>query len=43
MFNKSCQWLDSNPGPVISEVTAMPTAPHHCPYLDNIVIMLGKA
>ena len=27
MFNKSCQWLDSNLGPLILEATALPTAP----------------
>ena len=31
MFNKSCQWLDSNVGPLVLEATALPTAPHHCP------------
>ena len=25
MFYKSCQWLDSNPGPLVSEATALPT------------------
>ena len=36
MFNKSCRWLDSNPGPLVSEATALPTAPqplpNDCPY-----------
>ena len=27
MFNKSCRWLDSNPGPLVSEATALPTMP----------------
>ena len=32
MFNKFCQWLDSNRGPLVSEATALPTEPHnHCP------------
>ena len=30
-FNKSCRWLDSNPGPLISEATALPTAPQPLP------------
>ena len=25
-FNKSCRWLDSNPGPLVSEATALRTA-----------------
>ena len=37
MFNKSCRWLDLNPGPLVTEETALPTAPqplprhNHCP------------
>ena len=31
MFNKSCQRLDSNPGPLVSEATALPTAPQPLP------------
>ena len=27
---KFCRWLDSNRGPLVSEVTALPTEPHHC-------------
>ena len=26
-FNKSCRWLDSNRGPLVSEATALPTEP----------------
>ena len=26
-----CRWLDSNRGPLVSEATALPTEPHHCP------------
>ena len=32
MFNKSCRWLDSNPGPLVSEATALPTASQPLPY-----------
>ena len=39
MFNKSCRWLDSNPGPLILEATALSTAPHHCP---SIFYLLPK-
>ena len=31
MFNKSCRWLDSNPGPLVLEATALPTAPQPLP------------
>ena len=31
MFSKSCQWLDSNQGPLVSEATALPTAPQPQP------------
>ena len=31
MFNKSCQWLDSNLGPLISEATALSTVPQSLP------------
>ena len=34
MFNKSCWWLDSNPGPLVSEATALPTAPQPLPKLS---------
>ena len=31
MFNNFCRWLDWNLGPLVSEVTALPTEPHnHC-------------
>ena len=36
MFNKSCQWLDSNPGPLVTEATALPTAPQPLP-IENIL------
>ena len=32
MFNKSCRRLDSNPGPLVSEVTALPTTPQPLPW-----------
>ena len=32
MFNKSCRWLESNPGPLVSEATALPTAPQPLPW-----------
>ena len=31
MFNKSCRWLDSNPGPLILQATALPTVPQPLP------------
>ena len=31
MFNKFCQWLDSNRGPPVSEATAQPTEPQPLP------------
>ena len=37
MFNKSCRWLDSNPGPLVSEATALPTAPQPLPILGNCI------
>ena len=30
-FYKICQWLDSNLGPLLSEVTALPTVPQPLP------------
>ena len=30
---KVCRWLDSNRRSLVSEVTALPTEPHHCPTL----------
>ena len=38
MFNKKCQWLDLNPGPLNLEATALSTVPHHCPIKYNIFI-----
>ena len=35
MFNKSCRWLDSNPGPLVSKATALPTAPQPLPKFVN--------
>ena len=38
MFNKFCQWLDSNRGPLVLEATALPTEPQPLPdvtYLPN--------
>ena len=41
-YNRSCQWLDSNQGPLVSEATALPTEPQPlprqwivCPWLDS--------
>ena len=31
MFNKSCRWLNSNPGPLVSEATALPTVQQTLP------------
>ena len=31
-LNKSCRWLDSNPGPLVSEATALSTVPQPLPY-----------
>ena len=31
-FNKSCWWLDSNGGPLVTEATALPTEPQPLPY-----------
>ena len=39
MFNKSCRWLDSNSGPLVSEVTALPTAPQPLP--SNRIFLNG--
>ena len=41
MFNKRCQWLDSNPGPLVSEATALPTAPQPlvCFLLHHLVTL----
>ena len=38
MLNKSCRWLDSNPGPLVSEATILPTAlqPLHLVELPQI-------
>ena len=33
MFNKFCQWLDSNCRPLVSEATALPTEPQPLPHL----------
>ena len=30
---KFCRWLDSNHGPLVLEVTTLPTESHHCPTL----------
>ena len=32
VLNKLWQWLDSNPGPLVSEATTLPTVPHSLPY-----------
>ena len=31
MFNKSWRWLESNPGPLVLDVTALPTVPQPLP------------
>ena len=32
-LNKTCRWLDSNCGPLVSVAAALPTEPHnHCPF-----------
>ena len=31
MFNKSCRWMDSNPGPLVSEATTLSTVPQPLP------------
>ena len=36
MFNKFCQWLDSNRGPLVWEVTALPTKPQPLPFFSNL-------
>ena len=33
MLKKLPQWRDSNHGPLVSEATASPTEPHHCPII----------
>ena len=38
MFNNSCQWLDLNPGPLVLEATALPTAPQPLP--KNVIVNL---
>ena len=35
MFNKSCQWLDLNPGAVVVEATALSTVPQPLPFKQN--------
>ena len=43
MFNKSYQWLDSNPGHLVSEATALPTAPQPPPnsYVSFLILTLS--
>ena len=36
-FNKSCRWLDSNPGPLVAEATALPTVPQQLPTKHTFV------
>ena len=36
MFNKFCQWLDSNRGPLVSEATALPTEPQPLPIFRTL-------
>ena len=33
MFNKFCQWLDSNCGPLVLEATTLPTEPQPLPWM----------
>ena len=33
MFNKSCRWLNLNPGPLVLEATTLPTAPQPLPQM----------
>ena len=39
---KVCWWLDSNRGPVASEVTAVPTEPQPLPILDSFVDVVSN-
>ena len=38
MFNKFCQWLDLNRGPLVSEATALPTEPQPLPVWTNLCL-----
>ena len=38
MVNKFCCWLDSNPGPPVSEATALPIVPQPLPKIQNFAI-----
>ena len=42
MLNKSCQWLDSNPGPLESEATALPTVSQPLPTCFLFVKVVGR-
>ena len=35
MFNKNCQWRDSNPGRLVTEATGLPTVPQPLPLLTR--------
>ena len=37
LFIKSCWRVNSNPGPLESEVTALSNLPHHCPNLGKLL------
>ena len=43
MFNKSCWWLNLNPGPLVLEATTLPTVPQPlskpCHYLRHIELL----
>ena len=42
MFNKSCWWLDSNPGPLVLEATTLPTVPQPLPTYLNVMLSLSS-
>ena len=43
MFNVSCQSLDSNPGPLLLEATALSTAPQPLPKISTYVIKIRSS
>ena len=40
---KSCRWLDSNCGPLVSEATTLPTEPQPLPKCPNVLTMVATS